>query len=103
MLPKDPRPKLRERIVASGCQFRCRSQSCEARTVNRHESQIPAHLHSRDGPSGEIIKCQNSDGRIAEERLGKAHLKGGSGVGNAESTVTRVEARRRPGGRLEYA
>src|SRR5258708_40317740 len=95
MLPKDPRPKLRERIVASGCQFSCRSQSCEARTVSGHESQIPAHLHSRDGPPGEIIKCQNSDGRIAEERLGKAHLKGGSEVADAKSPGSVVEAMER--------
>src|SRR5260370_42395547 len=92
MLPKNPRPELRERIVASGCQFGCHSQSCEARTVNRHESQLAAHLHSRDGPPGEIIKCQYSYGRIAEERLGKAHLKGGSEVADAELPSSVVEA-----------
>src|SRR5260370_31947867 len=92
MLPKNPRPKLRERIVASGCQFGCHSQSCQARTVNRHESQLAAHLHSRDGPPGEIIKCQYSYGRIAEERLGKAHLKGGSEVADAELPSSVVEA-----------
>jgi len=60
--------------------------------VNRHESQIAAHLHSRNGPPSEIIKCQNSDGQIAEERLGKAHLKGGSEVADAESPGSVVEA-----------
>src|SRR5579864_7118646 len=92
MLPEDPRPKLRERIVASGRHFSGHSQSCEARTVNRHESQIAAHLHSRDGPPGKIITRQNSDGRIAEERLGKAHFKGGSEVADAESLGRVVEA-----------
>jgi hypothetical protein len=103
MLPKDPGPKLRERIVVSGCQFSCHSQSCEARTVNRHQSQIPAHLHGRDGPPGEIIKCQNSDGRITEERLGKAHLKGGSEVADAELAGSVIEPmyRRLAAGRAE--
>src|SRR5437773_11935570 len=92
MLLKDPRP---ERIVASGCQFICHSQSCEARTVNGHESQIPAHLHSRDGPPGEIVKCQNSDRRMAQERPGKAHLKRGSEVADAESPGSVVDAMER--------
>jgi hypothetical protein len=71
--------------------------------VNRHESQVPAQLHSRDGPLGEIVKRQNSDGRIAEERLGKAHLKSGSEVADAESPGSVVEAmdRRLAAGRPE--
>ncbi len=60
--------------------------------MKRHESQIAAHLHSRNGSPGEIVKCQNSDGRIAEERLCKAHLKGGSEVADAESPGSVVEA-----------
>ena len=60
--------------------------------MNRHESQIPAHLHGRDGPPGEIVKCQNSDGRIPEERPGKAHLKRGSEVADAEPPGGVVEA-----------
>jgi hypothetical protein len=71
--------------------------------VNRHESQISAHLHGPDGPPGEIIKCQNSDGRITEERLGKAHLKGGSEVADAELAGGVVEPmdRRLAAGRAE--
>ena len=60
--------------------------------MNRHESQIPVHLHGCDGPPSEIIKCQNSDGRIAEERLGKAHFKGSSEVADAELPGRVVEA-----------
>jgi hypothetical protein len=80
----------------------CGYQFASGPTVNR-APQIPAHLHSRDGPPGEIIKCQNSDGRIAEERLGKAHLKGGSEVADAESPGSVVEAmdRRLAAGRAE--
>jgi len=74
MLPEGPRPKLGEGIIAFGCHFGRHAQSGKARTVDRHESQIAAQLHGRDGPPGEIIQRQNSDGGIAEERLGKAHL-----------------------------
>ena len=71
--------------------------------MNRHESQIAAHFHSRDGPPREITKCQNSYGRIAEERFGKAHLKGGSEVADAESPSSVVKAmdRRLAAGRAE--
>ena len=71
--------------------------------MNWHESQIAAHLYGCDGPAGEIIKRQNSYGRITEECLGKAHLKGGSEVADAESPGSVVEAmdRRLAAGRAE--
>ena len=92
MLPKDLQPMLRERRVASGCQFSGHTQSREARSVNRRELQIPAHLHGGDVPPGKIIKRQNPDRKIPQKRLGKAHLKDGSGVADAESPCSAIEA-----------
>ena len=87
VLPQGTRPKLRPRVITAACQFGRHPQSGEIRTVHRNEPQIAAHFHSRDGASGEIVECQNSYGRIAEKRLGKAHLDGGSEIAYAESPV----------------
>ena len=71
--------------------------------MDSHEPQIAAHCYSRDGTPGEIVKRQNSYGRIAEERLGKACVNGGSEIAYAESPGRVVEAmnRRIAGGRTE--
>ena len=59
---------------------------------NRHEPQIAAHLHGRNRSRSEIVKRQNSYGRIAEEGLGEAHFERGSEVADAESPGNVVEA-----------
>src|SRR5437870_4694647 len=95
VLPQGTRPKLRAHVVTPACQFGRHAQSGETRTVNWHQSQIAAYFHGRDGAPGEIIECQNSYGRIAEKRLGKAHLEGGSEIAYAESPGRIVEAMNR--------
>src|ERR1035437_1218164 len=95
VLPQGTRPKLRPRVITAACQFGRHPQSGEIRTVHRNEPQIAAHFHSRDGASGEIVECQNSYGRIAEKRLGKAHLDGGSEIAYVESPGRIVEAMNR--------
>src|ERR1035441_2649627 len=95
VLPQRTRPKLRTHVVAATCQLGRHPQSGETRTVNRHDPQIAADFHSRDGAPSEIVECQNSHGRIAEKRFGKAHLKGGSQIAYAESPVRIVEAMNR--------
>src|ERR1035438_1451689 len=90
--PQGTRPKLRAPIVAAGCQFGRHPQSGETRTVNRHQPQIAAYFHRRERATGEICECQNSYGRIAEKRLGKAHLEGGPEIADAEPPGRIVEA-----------
>jgi hypothetical protein len=95
VLPKSSRPQLRAHVVAAACQFSRHSPSGEARTVNRYQPQIAAHFRSCDGAPGEIVECQDSYGRIAEERLGKAHCKGGSQIAHAKLPGRIVEAMNR--------
>src|ERR1035438_9901381 len=97
VFPQGTRPMLRAPVVAAACQFGRRPQSGEARTVNRHEPQIAAHFHRREEAPGEIVECQNSYGRIAEKRLGKAHFEGGPEIADAESPGRVVEAMNRLG------
>src|ERR1035438_2637024 len=95
VFPQGTRPKLRAPVVAATCQFGRHPQSGEARTVNRHEPQIAAHFHRREGAPGEIFESQNSYGRIAEKRLGKAHFEGGPQIAYAESPGRIVETMNR--------
>src|SRR5271157_187212 len=95
VLPQGARPKLRGRVAAAACQFGRHSQSGEARTVDRYQSQIAARFHRRDEAPGEIVERQNSYRRIAEERLGKAHFDLGPEIAYAESPLGIVEAMNR--------
>lgn len=63
--------------------------------MNLYEPQIAAHFHSCDGAPGEIVKRQDSYGRIAEKRPGKANLQGGSEIAHAKSPGRIVEAMNR--------
>jgi len=92
VLPQCTRPKLRGSVVAAACQFGSHSQPGETRAVNRHQAQIAAHFHSRHGPRGKIVECQNSYGRIAKKSLGKAHLDGGAEIAYPESPGWIIEA-----------
>src|ERR1017187_1996769 len=98
VFPQGTRPKLRAPVVAATCQLGRHPQSGETRTVNRHQPQIAANLQRRDGAPDEIFECQNSYGRIAEKRLGKAHFEGGPEIAYAEPPGGIVEAMNRLAG-----
>src|SRR5687767_10676572 len=92
MLPEGTRPGLRERIVAAACRFGCRSQSGEARSVKRHESQLTSDFDGRNRSGSEIFEAQNSYRRIPQKGFRETHIDRGPEVAHAELASRIVEA-----------
>src|ERR1022692_4302612 len=55
-LPQCTRPEPTFHAVTAARHLRRHPQSGETRAVDRHEPQLAAHLHGRDGAPGEILE-----------------------------------------------